>query len=74
MPSRGGVGVVCGRRAAGLETMPYKELTEQVSLDVRELGAFPLGKDHLGEGEALWGDGEGTVLEKRWWLRQGSSF
>lgn len=32
------------RLATGLETMSYKELTEQINLDVRELGAFLPGK------------------------------
>lgn len=32
------------RLATGLETMSYKELTEQINLDVKELGAFLLGK------------------------------
>lgn len=45
--------------ATGLETMSCKELTEQVNLDARELGAFPLGKRRFrGWVEARWGNSE----------------
>lgn len=51
-----GVGVdVCGQSG----NRSRKELTEQVNLDARELGAFPLGKRRFGGWvEARWGNSE----------------
>ena len=47
------------RLATGLETVTNKELTEQVNLDVRALGAFPLHeRTSRGRAEALWGSSE----------------